>query len=74
MASYLDLAVLRNVAIVALIAGVGITALFSVAVRALTTAETHPDQSAVAQRLIAAGSLLVVLAAIAIGLWAVLAK
>ncbi len=74
MSSYLDLAVLRNVAVFALLAGVGITVLFSVAVRALTSAEEHPDQPVAVQRLIAAGCLLVVLAATAMGLWAVLAK
>ena len=74
MSSYLDLAVLRNVALVALIAGVGITVLFSVAVRAMTTAVEEPDQPAAVSRLLAAGCLLIVLAAIAMGLWAVLAK
>jgi hypothetical protein len=74
MSSYLDLAVLRNVALVALVAGVGITVLFSVAVRAMTTAHEEPDQSVAVPRLLAAGCLLIVLAAVAIGLWAVLAK
>jgi len=74
MSGYLDLAVLRNVALVALVAGVGITVLFSVAVRAMTTAQEQPDQSVVPHRLLAAGCLLVVLAAVATGLWAVLAK
>ena len=72
--SYLDIAVLRNVALVALVAGVGIAVLFSVAVRAMTTAHDEPDQSVAAPRLLAAGCLLIVLAAIAVGLWAVLAK
>jgi hypothetical protein len=71
--SYLDLTTLRNVVVVALVAGVGITGLFSVAIRALVTADEHPDAAA-GQRLIAVGCLLVVLAAIAVGLWAVLAK
>lgn len=74
MGGYLDLAVLRNVALVALVAGVGITVLFSVAVRAMTTAQEQPDQSVAPHRLLAAGCLLVVLAAVATGLWAVLAK
>lgn len=74
MDSYLDLPVLRNVVVVALVAGIGITMLFSVAVRALVTADEHPEQPAAGQRLIAAGCLLIVLAAVAIGLWAVLAK
>jgi hypothetical protein len=74
MNGYLDLAVLRNVAVVALVAGVGITVLFSVAVRAMTTAHEEPDQPAAVSRLLAAGCLLIVLAAIAMGLWAVLAK
>ena len=74
MNSYLDLAVLRNVALVALVAGVGITVLFSVAVRAMTTASEEPDQPVAVPRLLAAGCLLIVLATVAIGLWAVLAK
>jgi type VI protein secretion system component VasK len=74
MSSYLDLAVLGNVALVALVAGIGITVMFSVAVRAMTTADEQPGQPAAVARLLAAGCLLVVLAAIAVGLWAVLAK
>jgi hypothetical protein len=74
MNAYLDLTVLRNVALVALVAGVGITVLFSVAVRAMTTAHEEPGQPAAVSRLLAAGCLLIVLAAIAMGLWAVLAK
>jgi len=74
MGVYVDLTALRNVAVVALLTGIGITVLFSVAVRALTTAEEHPDHSVAAPRLLAAGCLLVVTAAIAVGLWAVLAK
>jgi uncharacterized membrane protein YedE/YeeE len=70
---YVDLNTLRNVVLVALIAGVGSTLLFSVAVRALVTADEQPDVAA-GQRLIAAGCLLVVLAGVAVGLWAVLAK
>jgi hypothetical protein len=73
MSSYVDLATLRNVVVVALVAGVGITGLFSVAIRALVTADEHPEAAA-GQRLVAAGCLLVVLAAVAVGLWAVLAK
>jgi hypothetical protein len=73
MSSYVDLSTLRNVVLVSLVAGVGITGLFSVAIRALVTADEHPEAAA-GQRLIAAGCLLVVLAAIAVGLWAVLAK
>jgi hypothetical protein len=73
MSSYVDLSALRNVVLVSLVAGVGITGLFSVAIRALVTADEHPEAAA-GQRLIAAGCLLVVLAAIAVGLWAVLAK
>jgi hypothetical protein len=74
MSGYLNLAVLRNVALVALVAGVGITVLFSVAVRAMTTAHEQPDQPVAVPRLLAAGCLLIVLASIAVGLWAVLAK
>ncbi|MDQ2836115.1 MAG: hypothetical protein M3Y42_00170 [Actinomycetota bacterium] len=73
MSSYLDLSTLRNVVVVALVAGLGITLLFSVAVRALVTADEHPAGAA-GQRLIAAGCLLIVLAGVAVGLWAVLAK
>ncbi|HEX8093867.1 hypothetical protein [Jatrophihabitans sp.] len=74
MSGYVDLAVLRNVALVALLAGVGITVLFSVAVRAMTTAHEEPDQPVASSRLLAAGCLLIMLAAVAVGLWAVLAK
>ena len=74
LSGYLDLEALGHVALVALVAGVGITVLFSVAVRSMTTADEQPGQPAAAARLLASGCLLVVLAAIAIGLWAVLAK
>lgn len=74
MSDYLDLMVLRNVAVVALVAGVGITVLFSVAVRAMTSAEEQPGQSVAVSRLLAAGCLLIVAATVAVGLWAVLAK
>ncbi len=77
MGSYLDLEVLRNVAVVALVAGLGITVLFSVAVRSLTAAADQSDQPAqpvAAARLLAAGCLLLVLAMVAVGLWAVLNK
>lgn len=73
MGKYLDLATLRNVVLVALVAGIGITVLFSVAVRALVTADENPAGAA-GQRLVAAGCLLIVLAGVAVGLWAVLAK
>jgi len=73
MSGYLDLTALRNVLVVSLVLGVGLTLLFSVAVRALVTADERP-QARAGQRLLAAGCLLVVLAAIAVGLWAVLAK
>jgi hypothetical protein len=71
--SYLDLSALRDVLVVSLLAGLGSTLLFSRAVRSMVTADEHP-QSATGQRLIATGLLLVVLAAVAVGLWAVLAK
>ncbi len=74
MSGYIDWSVLRNVVVVAAVFAIGITALFSVAVRALVTADEHPERPATGQRLIAAGCLLVTLAAVAIGLWAVLAK
>jgi uncharacterized membrane protein YedE/YeeE len=73
MSSYLDLAALRNVVVVSLVLGVGITVLFSVAVRALATADQQPH-ARTGLRLVASGCLLVVLAAVAVGLWAVLAK
>ncbi|HTZ45704.1 MAG TPA: hypothetical protein VMB79_17725 [Jatrophihabitans sp.] len=73
MSSYVDLATLRNVVVVALVLGLGITLLFSVAVRALVTADEQPS-AGLGQRLLAAGCLLIVLAAVAVGLWAVLAK
>jgi type VI protein secretion system component VasK len=74
MSDYLDLTVLRNVAVVALVAGVGITVLFSVAVRAMTAADEQPGQSVAGPRLLAAGCLLIMAATVAVGLWAVLAK
>ena len=74
MSTYLDLAALRNVAVVALVASLGVTALFSVAVRSLVLAEEHPNRPAAGQRLLATGCLLIVAAAVAVGLWAVLAK
>jgi len=73
MSQYVDLAALRNVLVVSLVAGLGITLLFAVAVRALVTADEHPG-SAIRQRLLAAGCLLIVGAAVIAGLWAVLAK
>jgi len=73
MSSYVDVATLRNVVVIALVVGVGITVLFSVAVRALVTADQQPH-SGTGPRLLAAGCLLMVLAAVAVGLWAVLAK
>jgi len=73
MGSYLDLTVLRNVAVIALIAGLGITLLFSVAVRSLTNAADQSSQP-VAARLLASGCLLLVAAMVAVGLWAVLSK
>jgi hypothetical protein len=74
VSDYLDLTVLRNVAVVALVAGLGVTVLFSVAVRALTSAQEDSAQSVAVSRLLAAGCLLMVAATVAAGLWAVLAK
>ena len=73
MNSYINVGVLRDAFAVALIAGVAITVLFSIAVRALAPEDeaAQPDSG---QRLIAGGCLLLVVAAIAVGLWAVLAK
>ena len=73
VSSYLDVAALRNVVVVSLLLGVGITVMFSVAVRALVTADQQPNSST-RLRLLATGCLLIVLAAVAVGLWAVLAK
>ena len=73
VSSYLDVAALRNVVVVSLLLGVGITVMFSVAVRALVTADQQPHSS-IRLRLLATGCLLIVLAAVAVGLWAVLAK
>jgi UPF0716 family protein affecting phage T7 exclusion len=76
MSSYVDLAALRNVFLVALLAGVGITVLFSVGVRSLTRADEAAEagRAATGHRVLAAASLVVVAAAVAVGLWAVLAK
>jgi type VI protein secretion system component VasK len=73
MSSYLDATALRNVVVVSMVLGVGVTLLFSVAVRALATADQQPHSST-GLRLLATGCLLIVLAAVAMGLWAVLAK
>jgi hypothetical protein len=73
VSSYLDLGALRTVALVALIGGCGITALFAVAVRSLAAAE-QGGRGTAARRAVAAGCLTVVLAAVALGVWAVLAK
>lgn len=73
MNSYVDFQVLGNTFGLSLIAGVGITALFSVAVRALASEDEDsvPDTM---HRLIAGGCLLLVAVAVTVGLWAVLAK
>ncbi|MCW2542015.1 MAG: hypothetical protein JWN95_3740 [Frankiales bacterium] len=73
MSSYVDFAVLRNVVIVALVAGVGITAVFSVAARALSAAQ-EGTRPATGQRVLAGACLAVAAAVVAVGLWAVLAK
>jgi hypothetical protein len=75
-ATYLDLEVLRNVFAVALVAGVGLTVLFAVAARSLTRADdaAAAGGSATAPRAVAGACLLIVVAAVAIGLWALLAK
>jgi uncharacterized membrane protein YedE/YeeE len=73
MNSYVNVGVLRDAFVVALIAGVSITVLFSVAVRALAP-QDESARPAAGQRMIAAGCLLVVVAGVAVGLWAVLAK
>jgi hypothetical protein len=71
-AKYVDVNALRNVFVVALVAGVGVTVLFSVAVRSLSS--EGPDGTSAANRAIAGVCLLAVLAAVATGIWAVLAK
>jgi hypothetical protein len=73
MKSYLDVGVLSKAFLVALIAGVGITVLFSVAVRVLAPADESAEPGT-QQRVIAGACLVAVLAAVAVGLWAVLAK
>jgi hypothetical protein len=71
--SYVDFAVLRNVVVVAFVAGVGLTVLVSVAARSMANASAEP-RSAAGQRLIAMACLLVAAIGVAIGLWAVLKK
>jgi hypothetical protein len=71
-AKYVDLTVLRNVFVVAMVAGVGITVLFAVGVRSLVRAEV--GESAGSNRLKAGACLVLVLSAVAVGLWAILAK
>jgi hypothetical protein len=71
-AKYIDLALLRNVFVVSLLAGVGITVLFAVGVRSLVRAEA--GEAPGANRTLAAACVLAVLVGVAVGLWAVLAK
>jgi hypothetical protein len=75
-AKYLDLVVLRNVFAVAMVAGVGLTVLFAVAARSLTRADdaAAAGESATAQRTLAGACLLIEVVAVAVGLWAILAK
>lgn len=69
---YVDVHALRMVFVVALVAGIGITALFALAVRSLATPRDSGPSTA--QRVLAAGCLAAVAAAVASGVWAVLAK
>ena len=72
-AKYVDVSVLRNVFAVALVAGVGVTVLFSVTARSLAAADSG-ERPAAAQRVIAGVCGLVMIAAVAVGIWAILAK
>lgn len=71
-AKYVDVHALRNVLVVALVAGTGITVLFAVAARSLSA--EGPDGPTLVNRLVAGLCLLVVAVAVASGVWAVLAK
>jgi len=76
MSRYIDVVALRNVFLAALAGGVGITVLFSYAVRSLSRADTAAaaGRSATGHRAVAAVCLLAVCASVIVGLWAVLAK
>lgn len=76
MSSYVDWAVLRNVAVTALLAGVGLTVLFAVGARNLDRADRQAaaGQSPTAARAVGAAAMVLVAAAVLVGVWAVLAK
>jgi hypothetical protein len=76
MTKYVDPAVLGNVFVVALVAGVGITALFAVGVRALDRADegVASGRNATGQRVFGFAALAAVAVFVIIGVWAVLAK
>lgn len=76
VSSYIDVAVLRNVLVVALVAGVGITGLFAFGVRSMDRADRAVESGAQVRGLRALGYLAFgcVVVAVAIGVWAVLAK
>jgi hypothetical protein len=90
MSDYVDLPVLRNVVIVALVAGVGLTTLFAFGARALDLADRlerveqpgadgesgqrAASRRAAGQRALGGAAMAVIGAAVFAGLWAVLRK
>ena len=73
MSDYLDLSVLRNVVLVALVAGVGLTCLFAFGARALDRAD-RAEAGVARQRIVGLAAMSVIAIAVAVGLWAVLRK
>jgi|GEM_PF-2208036 len=71
-AEYLDIAVLRNVFIVSLVAGVGLSILFAIGVRSMIRAD-H-GEAVTANRAVVGICLVLMTGVVGLGLWAVLAK
>ncbi|MGX7677302.1 hypothetical protein ACSMXN_00225 [Jatrophihabitans sp. DSM 45814] len=76
MSDYVDLGVLRNVVVIALIAGVGVTGLFALGSRWLDEADQAVASGANSTRARALGwtALGLVAGLVIVGIWAVLAK
>jgi hypothetical protein len=73
MSDYIDLSVLRNVVLVALVAGVGLTCLFAVGARALDRAD-RASTGAARLRSLGLAAMGLIGIAVLVGLWAVLRK
>lgn len=73
MSDYIDLSVLRNVVLVALVAGVGLTCLFAFGARALDRAD-RASTGVAGLRILGLAAMGVIGIAVVVGLWAVLRK